>query len=163
MRMNYDEVAPESDKGIYQMTDFVKKSGLEVSLRNIIYLRASQINGCAFCVDMHTQDAIADGDSVQKVNCVSVWRESPFFSARERVALEFTEALTEVSKREVTEDLYQRVRKEFNDHHYVALIMAVNIINCWNRLMISTGGTSGLYRNKKLIGSMPGYFENRKT
>ena len=79
------------------------------------------------------------------------------------MALEFTEALTEVSKREVTEDLYKRVRKEFNDHHYVALIMAVNIINCWNRLMISTGGTSGLYRNKKLIGSMPGYFENRKT
>ena len=76
MWMNYDEVAPESDKGIYQMTDFVKKSGLEVSLRNIIYLRASQINGCAFCVDMHTQDAIADGDSVQKINCVSVWRRA---------------------------------------------------------------------------------------
>ncbi len=144
------------------MTEFVKNSGLEISLLNLMYLRASQINGCAYCVDMHTQDAIAEGDSIQKVNCVPVWRESPFFSPRERVALEFTEALTEVSKRGVTEDLYNRVRKEFNEHHYVGLIMAVNIINCWNRLMISTGGTSGLYRNKKLIESMPGYFEIRK-
>ncbi len=159
MRINYDEVEPESDKGIYKMIEYVKKTGLENSLLNIIYLRASQINGCAYCTDMHTQDAIADGESVQKINCVSIWRESPFFSSRERAALEFTESLTQVSKNGIPDELYDRVRGEFNDHQYVALIMAVNIINSWNRLMISCGGTAGLYRNRELEKSMPEYFE----
>ncbi len=163
MRIIYDEVEPESDKGIYQMTDYVKKSGLSNSLLDLIYLRASQINGCAYCTDMHTQDVIADGESIQKINCVPVWRDSPFFSTRERTALEFTEALTEVSRNGVSDELYDRVRTEFNEHQYVALVMAINIINSWNRLMISCGGTAGLYKNRKLVESMPGYFEKNKV
>ncbi len=158
MRFNYDEVEPESDKGIHQMIEFVKRSGLGYSLLNLIYLRASQINGCAYCTDMHTQDMIADGDSMQRVNCVSVWRDSPFFSSRERLALEFTEALTKLSEGGISDDLYGRVRGEFDEHQYVALIQAINIINCWNRLMIATGGTAGIYKNEKLSVSMPAYF-----
>ena len=158
LKIEYASFEPVSPKSIYAMTEYVKKSSIEESLRDLIYIRASQINGCAFCLDMHTQDAIAHGVPPQKAVCVSVWRESPFFSNRERAALEFTETMTRIAQAPLSEDTYGRIREEFNEHEYVALVMAINIINCWNRLMIACGGTAGMYSNKELKEGSPGYF-----
>ncbi len=158
MRIRYSEIEPESPKSIYSMMEYVKASGIEKSLINIIDIRASQINRCAFCLDMHTQDARSLGESEQRINCISVWNESPFYTKRERAALEFTEALTDLPRNGVSDDLYERVRREFNEHEYVALVMAINVINCWNRLMIASGGTPGNYKNSELAKSNPDFF-----
>src|SRR5215213_9199778 len=112
----------------------VGKSGLERPLFELVKIRASQINGCAYCIDMHTKDARALGESEQRIYALSAWRETPFFSARERAALEWTEAVTRVADTHVPDDVHERVARYFDEAELVALTFAVIVINSWNRL-----------------------------
>ncbi len=158
MRIQYNSVEPGAAQSINSLSDFVKNTGLESSLKNLVYLRASQLNKCAYCVDMHAQDALADGEKQQKINCVNVWRESPFFTERERAALEFTERLTDLPAGGISDEFYEKIRKVFDEHEYIALVMAINTINCWNRLMIACGGSSGKYHNLELEKKYPDFY-----
>ncbi|QRF76443.1 alkylhydroperoxidase AhpD family core domain protein [Thermoplasmatales archaeon] len=146
MRVEYGKIEPEAVKIVSRLSAFARERGIEESLVSLIEIRASQINGCAYCLDMHTQDAMAAGEKEQRIFCLSAWRDSPFFTEREQAALELTEAVTRISDLGVPDELYQRVMKKFNEHEYVALLMAINAINCWNRLSIACGRTAGMYR-----------------
>lgn len=115
----------------------VDSAGLERSLIELVKIRASQMNGCAYCLDMHTKDARAIGETEQRIYALNAWRESPFFSERERAALEWTEAVTHVSESHVPDDVYDRVRQHFTEPELVGLTFAVVTINSWNRLAIS--------------------------
>jgi AhpD family alkylhydroperoxidase len=124
----------------------VDASGLERPLRELVKIRASQINGCAYCIDMHTQDARAFGETEQRIYGLSAWRETPFFSDRERAALEWTETVTRVGDTHVPDDVYQQVRGHFTEEELVALTFAVIAINGWNRLAVSFRTPAGSYR-----------------
>jgi AhpD family alkylhydroperoxidase len=115
---------------------YVNKSGLEKSLLELIKLRASQMNGCAYCVDVHVADAYKAGESERRLHAVVVWKESPFFSERERAALGWTEALTLLSETHAPDDIYQEVLKNFSEKEAVDLTMAIIAINGWNRLAV---------------------------
>jgi len=125
---------------------FVRTCGLEHSLLDLVKTRASQINGCAYCIDMHTKDARAAGETEQRLYALSAWRETPFFSDRERAALEWTEALTLISENDVSDELYEYVRSQFAEQEIVNLTMAVITINGWNRLAIPFRSVPGSYQ-----------------
>jgi AhpD family alkylhydroperoxidase len=121
-------------------------SGLERSLLELVRLRASQINHCAYCIDMHTKDARAQGETEQRLYLISAWREAPFFSERERVALEWTEAVTNVGETHVPDDVFERLRQHFDEVELVALTFAIVVINSWNRLAVSFRTDVGTYQ-----------------
>lgn len=145
-RIDYSKVAPEAIKGILQLEKYVADSGLEHSLVELVKLRASQINGCAFCLDMHTKDARLAGESEQRLYTMSAWRETPFFSERERAALAWTEELTLIAENEVPDSLFQHVREHFSEQELVTLTICINAINSWNRLAISFRTPAGTYQ-----------------
>jgi AhpD family alkylhydroperoxidase len=122
------------------------ESRLERPLFELIKTRASQINGCAYCIDMHTKDARAAGETEQRLYALSAWRETPFFTDRERAALEWTEAVTRVGDTHVPDDVYARVAQHFNDEEMVTLTFAVIVINSWNRLAVSFRPVVGSYQ-----------------
>jgi len=124
----------------------VHSSSLEPKLRELVKLRASQINGCAYCVDMHTKDARALGEAEQRLYAVALWHETPFFTERERVALAWTEALTLISETEITDELYGRVRSHFDEKELLDLTLAIVVINGWNRLAKSFRTVPGTYQ-----------------
>lgn len=136
-RMDYSKAAPGSIKAVYGLEHYVRTSGLEPALLELVKLRASIINGCAYCVDMHTKDARALGETEQRLYAVPVWRETPFFSPRERAALAWTEAVTEIGRAGVSDALYDEARALFSDKELVDLTMAVIVINAWNRLAVT--------------------------
>src|SRR5699024_7278237 len=136
-RLNYQKVAPKALKGMFELEKFLANSELERSLYELVKIRASQINGCAFCIDMHTKDAREAGETEQRIYDLSAWRETPFYSERERAALEWTEALTLISENDVPDSLYKAVSEHFDEEELVTLTMAVVAINGWNRLAIS--------------------------
>ncbi len=148
-RLNYSKVSPGAYQAQYRLEYFVKNCGLEASLLELVKLRASQINGCAFCIDMHTKDARAAGESEQRLYLLSAWREAPFYSERERAALEWTEALTLIADNHVPDDLYERVAPHFTEEELVNLSLAVTTINGWNRLAISFRSEPGIYQPKQ--------------
>src|SRR5262245_5440514 len=119
---------------------------LDRRLFELIEIRASQINGCAYCIDMHTKDARLRGETEQRIYALNAWRETPFFSDRERAALEFTEGLTRVADNHVPDDLYQRVSAHFNEAELVALTFGIVVINSWNRLSITFRPPVGSYK-----------------
>jgi AhpD family alkylhydroperoxidase len=121
-------------------------SGLERSLLELVRLRASQINHCAYCIDMHTKDARAQGETEQRLYLVSAWREAPFYSERERAGLEWTEAVTNVGDTHVPDNVFERVRQHFDEAELVALTFAVVAINSWNRLAVSFRTEVGTYQ-----------------
>jgi AhpD family alkylhydroperoxidase len=121
---------------------------IEPRLFALVEIRASQINGCAYCIDMHTKDARQAGETEQRIYALSAWRETPFFNERERAALEWTETVTRVADTHVPDDVYKRVAAQFNDEELVVLTMAVAVINCWNRLSISFRPPVGSYKPK---------------
>jgi AhpD family alkylhydroperoxidase len=123
----------------------VHGSGLERSLYELVKTRASQINGCAYCIDMHTKDARKAGETEQRLYTLSAWRETPFYSDRERAALAWTEALTLITENEVPDSLYEATREHFNEQEIVALTMAIVAINGWNRLAIGFRTVPGTY------------------
>jgi AhpD family alkylhydroperoxidase len=138
-RIHYYQVAPEGVRQMMQFEEYAKTTSIAPALRELIKIRASQINGCAFCLDMHTRDARKAGESEQRIYCLSAWRECPFYTGAERAALELTEAVTQIAQHGVSDDLYNRVREHFNEKQYVELILLINLINSWNRLSISMG------------------------
>jgi AhpD family alkylhydroperoxidase len=125
---------------------YVRECGLERGLIELVKLRASQINGCAYCVDMHTKDARANGETEQRLYAVVVWKEAPFFTERERAALAWAEAVTLVSQEQVPDNVFEIARKEFSDKELIDLTMAVIAINGWNRLAIGFRKIAGSYQ-----------------
>lgn len=144
-RIDYKAVAPEAFSAMYGLERYARECGLEHSLLELVKLRASQINGCAYCIDMHTKDARAEGESEQRLYTVSVWRETPYFSDRERAALAWTEAVTMVGQSHVQDDVYEMARRHFGEQELVNLTMAVIAINGWNRLAVSFRAVPGAY------------------
>ena len=136
-RLDFRKASPEGEKAMKSLHMFVRNCGLDHSLLELVKLRASQINGCAHCIDMHTKELRADGESEQRLYLLNAWRESPFYSDRERAALAWTEAVTLISATHAPDDLYDEVRKHFSEAETVNLTMLVATINAWNRLAIS--------------------------
>lgn len=132
-------------KAMLGLESYVRRSGLEASLLHLIQTRASQINGCAYCIDMHTKDARADGETEQRLYALNAWRETPFFSARERAALEWTESVTLVAQTDVPDETYESVREQFAEDELANLTMAIVAINGWNRIAIAFRSTPGTY------------------
>jgi AhpD family alkylhydroperoxidase len=145
-RIEYAKAAPGAITAILGLETYVRHCGLEPSLLELVKLRASQINGCAYCVDMHTKDARARGETEQRLYEVIVWEEAPFFTARERAALAWTEAVTLVGQGHVPDDVYQQARGSFSETELVNLTMAIIVINVWNRLAISFRTVPGTYQ-----------------
>jgi len=145
-RINQAQAAPGAYRAMSQLEHYVRSCGLERSLIELVKMRASQINGCAYCLDMHTKDARAAGESEQRIYLLSAWREAPFYSERERAALEWTEALTLIAENEVPDELYERVKAHFTDEELVNLSLAIVTINGWNRLAISFRAEVGSYQ-----------------
>lgn len=144
-RLNYSKVSPNALKAMLELEKYVATSGLERTLYELVKTRASQINGCAYCLDMHTKDARKAGETEQRLYALSAWRETPFFTERERAALEWTEALTVISENDVPDSLYDSVHKYFDEKEIVALSMAIVAINGWNRLAIGFRMVPGSY------------------
>jgi AhpD family alkylhydroperoxidase len=143
--MEYTRIAPEAIAAMRNVEEYVHECGLERSLIELVKLRASQINGCAYCVDMHTKDARSSGETEQRLYAVAVWHEAPFFSDRERAALAWTEAVTLVSEGHVPDSVYQCAKKYFNEKELVDLTVAIIAINGWNRLAVSFRALAGTY------------------
>jgi AhpD family alkylhydroperoxidase len=148
-RFNYVKAAPGAFRAMLGLGQYLHECGLEESLINLIYLRASEINGCAYCLDMHWKDLRASGESEQRLYGLNAWRESPFYTNRERAALEWTEALTLITLGHVPEEVYEEVHRHFNDKELSDLTLAVATINAWNRLNIAARIVPGSYQPGK--------------
>ena len=144
-RLDYGRALPEASRAMQGLEDVVKASTLEPKLRELVKLRASLINGCAYCVDMHTKDAVAIGEDEQRLHFVSVWHEAPVFSPRERAALAWTDALTRIADGGAPDDVYAAVAREFDPAEQVALTLAIIAINGWNRLAVGFRTPAGSY------------------
>jgi AhpD family alkylhydroperoxidase len=145
-RIDYQHATPAALQAMLGLEHYVRSSSIEHSLLELVKLRASQINGCGYCLDMHSKDARAEGETEQRIYVLSAWREAPFFTARERAALAWTEALTKIADTEIGDSLYESVRAQFSEKELVDLTMAVIAINGWNRLSISFGTEVGSYQ-----------------
>ncbi|HLJ16020.1 MAG TPA: carboxymuconolactone decarboxylase family protein [Bryobacteraceae bacterium] len=145
-RLDPKKVGSSAYKAMYGLELYVKNSGLEAPLIELVKMRASQINGCAFCLDMHSKDARAAGESEQRLYLLNAWRESPFYSDRERAALAWTEALTLIADTHAPDDVYEEVRKFFTEEELVSLTMAIVTINGWNRISIGFRAVPGTYQ-----------------
>jgi AhpD family alkylhydroperoxidase len=135
-------------QAMYGLEMYVRNSGLEPELLHLVKTRCSQINGCAYCIDMHTKDARAAGETEQRLYALSAWRETPFYTDRERAAFEWAEALTLISENNVPDALYELVLRHFSEEEVVKLSMAVIAINGWNRLSIASRTVPGTYQVK---------------
>lgn len=135
-RLNALQAAPEAMKAMLQLSAFVEAMDLEHSLKELVKIRASQINGCANCLAMHTRDARAHGESDERMHLVSAWHEAPVFTPRERAALAWTDALTLLSQTKAPAEVYEAVAAEFSEKEVVELTLAINVINSWNRFAV---------------------------
>ena len=146
VRIDPSRVPPGAMRAMMGLEQYVRSSGLEPALVALVKLRASYLNGCAYCVDMHTKDARAGGEAEQRLYAVPVWGETPFFTARERAALAWTEAVTELGRGGVPDAVYEEARAQFSEAELVDLTMAVIAINGWNRLAVSFRREVGTYQ-----------------
>lgn len=144
-RLVYDETAPEAVSIFAKLEGYVIKSGLERDLLELVKIRASQINGCAFCLDMHTKDARARGESEQRIYGLNAWRETSYYTEKERATLAWTEAVTTISGHQVSDELYTEMRRHFTEKQLVDLTWAVVAINGWNRMAIAFHKEAGTY------------------
>jgi AhpD family alkylhydroperoxidase len=144
-RLDFRKASPAGAKAMSELNAFVHKCGLERSLLELVKLRASQINGCAHCIDMHTKELRADGEEEQRLYLLSAWREAPIYTARERSALAWTEAVTLLDRERLTDDLYDEVRAQFDEQDLVDLTLAIVAINGANRLNIAFRTIPGNY------------------
>lgn len=149
-RIDYAKIAPEAVKAMWGVEKYVHDGLIEPSVLELVKFRASQINGCAFCIDMHTKDARASGETEQRLYALTAWRETPFFTQRERAALAWTEAVTQIADGHVPDDVYDFARASFNELELIDLTMAIVAINGWNRLAISFRKVPGTYQPKPL-------------
>ena len=136
-RMNFYQAAPDTIKALSALETQIQSTGLEKSLIELVKIRASQINGCAFCINMHTDDARKRGESEQRIYLLNAWRESPLYTDRERAALAWTESVTLIAETHAPDDVYSEVRAHFSEAETVNLTMLIGAINTWNRLSIS--------------------------
>ena len=146
-RIEYSKAAPGAVKSMLDLEKYVRQSALETPLLELVRLRASQINGCAYCLDMHSKDARALGETEQRLYLLNAWREAPFFTERERAALEWTEAITLIASSRAPDDVYERVAKQFNPEELANLTLAIATINSWNRLSIAFQAVPGSYKS----------------
>ena len=149
-RFDYTKVAPGAYRAMAGLEHYLHECGLEANLLHLIRLRASQINGCAYCLDMHWKDLKAAGEEDVRLYELNAWEEAPFYSERERAALAWTEAVTHVAETHVPDELYERVRKQFSEKELADLTLAVAAINAWNRLAISARALPGTYQAPKV-------------
>jgi AhpD family alkylhydroperoxidase len=133
-RLAVDAEFPAARKALDALETVVHRSGIDAGLRELVRLRASQLNGCAFCVDMHSRDAMAYGETERRLFALPVWRETPFFTARERAALELAEAMTRLADRPVPDETFERAAAEVTRHELAELIWVIAVVNIWNRL-----------------------------
>jgi len=145
-RIDYRKYAPDALQGMMTLEKHLHSCGLEPRLLHLLKLRASQINGCAYCIDMHSIDARAAGESEQRLYALDAWRETPFFDARERAALAWIEALTLVTKDHVPDAVYEEARRHFDEKQLVDLTVLGMTINAWNRLAIALRAVPGQYK-----------------
>jgi len=143
--MDYVKAAEGGFKALLGLETYVRTSGLEKSLRELIKIRASQINQCAYCIDMHWKDARAGGETEQRLYGLSAWREAPYYTDRERAALEWTEAVTRVIETGIPDSAFEPLRELFTDKEIADLTYAIATINAWNRLAIAFRATPGSY------------------
>src|SRR5690349_5218454 len=144
--MNYSKAAPGAMRAMNGLGTYLAQCGLEPALMELVRMRASQVNGCAYCLDMHSLDARAAGEAEQRLYALNAWAETPFFSDRERAALAWTEAVTQVSQTHVPDDVFGEVEKHFSEKEIVDLTLALGMINLWNRISISLRAVPGHYR-----------------
>lgn len=149
MRINYSKILPEGLNAMLVLENLVEKTNLEPKLKELIKIRASQINGCAYCLDMHTKDARAIGESEQRINVVVAWREAPFYSPRERAALAWCESLTLISQTGAPDNVYAGLEQVFKPEEIVELTLAIVVINSWNRLAVGLRSDVGDYVSHK--------------
>lgn len=148
-RLDYVEASPQGYKALAALDGFVERSGIDPMLLALVQLRASQINGCAYCLDMHSKDLLAMGEDPVRIHTLSAWRETPFFSERERAALRWTEEITLINEGHAPDDAYEEVRRHFNDEELVNLTLAIATIGAWNRLSIAFRGQPGTYQSSR--------------
>jgi AhpD family alkylhydroperoxidase len=149
-RLDAQSVSPGAIKAMAGLEAYLHRSQLESGLLELVKFRASQINGCAYCLDMHSKDARARGEDEQRLYTLSAWRETPFFTARERAALAWTEALTLISTSHAPDDVYEELRRHFSESEAVDLTLAIVAINGWNRLAIGFRAVPGHYQPGEL-------------
>jgi AhpD family alkylhydroperoxidase len=145
-RIDYTKVGSGALRAMYGLEKYLAESSIEKPLRELIKVRASQINGCAYCVDMHWKDARAGGETEQRLYGLVAWREAPYYSERERAALAWTEELTLIAEHHVSDKLYEQTRRQFSEQELVDLTLAVVTINAWNRIAISFRSEAGSYQ-----------------
>ena len=145
-RLNFMTVSQDGVKPMYAMEAYLKSCGRVHGLLHLVKMRASQINGCAYCLDMHTKDARAGGETEQRLYLLDAWREAPFYTDRERAALAWTEAITLVSEDHVPDKVFGQVREHFSEKELVDLTLAIVTINGWNRLSIGFRAVPGEYQ-----------------
>jgi AhpD family alkylhydroperoxidase len=146
-RLNPYTAAPKGFQAISALQTYVDSCGLERPLLELVKMRASEINGCAYCLDMHSKDARALGETEQRLYVLNAWRESPFYTQRERAALAWTEAVTRIAENHVPDEVYERVKRQFSDDELANLTLAIAMINSWNRLSISFRVVPGAYKS----------------
>ncbi|HEY4209147.1 MAG TPA: carboxymuconolactone decarboxylase family protein [Puia sp.] len=145
-RMNFYEVGQRAFKALYGMSGYLAKSPLERKLLDLLDFRVSQINGCAYCLDMHSKDLRAAGETEQRLYMISAWRETSIYTDRERAALAWAEAVTRLTNQEVPDEVYEQAREQFTDEELVDLTMATLTINCFNRINVAFRMPSGDYQ-----------------
>jgi AhpD family alkylhydroperoxidase len=145
-RLDIGAVSPAAYRGMLGLERLIHESSIEPRLVHMLKLRASQINGCAYCLDMHWKDARAEGEAEQRLYGLDAWREAPYYSERERAALEWIESLTRIAEGHVPDEVYERVRKQFSEKELVELAMIAVAINGWNRLAIAFRAEAGSYQ-----------------
>jgi AhpD family alkylhydroperoxidase len=145
-RIDYAQIAPDALKAMLGLEHYLAKSSLDRRLLDLVKLRASQINGCAYCIDMHWKDLRAAGESEQRLYGLDAWREAPYYSDRERAALAWTEAVTRIAETHATDTVYEAVRAQFSEKEVVDLTFAIAAINAWNRVAISLRVVPGAYQ-----------------
>jgi AhpD family alkylhydroperoxidase len=145
-RLDYTKASPGAVRALFGLEVYLHGCGLEHGLLHLVKLRASQINGCAYCIDMHSKDARAAGETEQRFYLLDAWREAPFYTDRERAAFAWTEAVTKVTEGHVPDAVFEEVREQFNDKELADLTMAIAAINAWNRMAISFRALPGGYQ-----------------
>ena len=148
-RLNYIKLSNNAYKAMLALEAAIAQSSIEKPLRELVKLRASQINGCAYCIDMHWKDARASGETEQRLYGLDAWEESPYYTDRERAALRWTESLTKITEGHVPDAVYDQVRSHFNDQELSDLTWIASAINMWNRLAISMRSPAGSYHPPK--------------
>lgn len=144
-RMNLSQIEPDAYKAMVGLESYLSRSGFDRKLLELVKIRASQVNQCAYCIDMHTKDARKAGETEQRIYALNAWRETPFFSAEERAALALTEAVTLVADSQVPDAVYEEAAAHFSENKLAQLIMAIVAINGWNRIAITTRLVPGKY------------------